>query len=197
MAQPQVITTRALVDRYEALYQKTDYGRTMTVGDRMVIQSMARMKNLYGVKTALDVGCGRGGLIRDLTADGFQVTGTEIVPWLLSHDLKGESVYPYGVEELGAKFEDDSYDVVILKSVLDHLATTALADQAIAQAARIAKVGVIAIVWAPSDHRTLNVKWTVWEKAFQATFRGGVVDLTRERDGTTRICGRKGKPRTE
>lgn len=192
MAGPaKALTTRNVIDRYEVLYRTTDYGRAVSVGDRLIVRRLAWAKTTFGVSTVLEVGCGRGGLVRDLNEKkGLRATGTEIVPYLLAHDLKGDPVYPYGVEDL-SNFGDGSYDVVIFNSVLDHLATPALADKAIVEAVRIAGVGVLAVVCAPSPERTINIPWSRWEKVFQGQFRGGTVDLSREVDGTCLVAGWK------
>lgn len=68
----------------------------------------------------LDASCGRGHLLRELIARGYQAEGTEIAPALLDTDLKGLPVKLKDYESL-RNFGKGYFDVVISNDVLEHL----------------------------------------------------------------------------
>lgn len=70
----------------------------------------------------LDIGCGNGKILFEAISDGWSVKGLELSPFL------GESIGKHlGIEVAIANFldyiplKDESYDVVILRHVLEHL----------------------------------------------------------------------------
>lgn len=76
-----------------------------------------------GVKSCLDVGCGRGHLIENYSVGGIQVTGTEIVESLLRADLGARSVLPLSIAEMVKTRHAKDYDFVAFVDVLPYLAT--------------------------------------------------------------------------
>lgn len=72
--------------------------------------------------SVLDAGCGRGLLIRWLTAIGYSIRGTEIADWLVrpGGDLFGLPVDLVSYSNLNV-YHDNTFDVVISNDVLEHL----------------------------------------------------------------------------
>ncbi len=69
----------------------------------------------------LEVGCGHGGFLFLLQQCGFSVVGTEMSPWVadFARTTFGVDVRAGLVEEQG--FPENSFDVVVLHDVLEHL----------------------------------------------------------------------------
>lgn len=116
-------------------------GYSATPHHRIVMQSMPNFRE-HGVTKILDVGCGRGLLVTELTACGFEVTGTEICPSLLEGDLKKLPVFPYSVGQLGT-FVDGSFDIVMGVSLLSSLRGDDEIQNFLGHASRIASKGLL------------------------------------------------------
>lgn len=74
---------------------------------------------LPGARTALDVGCGAGQILRLAEAAGFGVAGVEIVPHLFRRQLAGFTVALAALPNLPLR--NRSFDVVFAIDVLEHL----------------------------------------------------------------------------
>ena len=90
----------------------------------------------------IDVGCGRGHLLRWLKALGHDVRGTEIADCLLKDDLLGLPVKKLFCSELHT-IPDNSYDVVISNDVIEHLPDEQQVEQAVKDLSRISKKYVL------------------------------------------------------
>jgi len=77
--------------------------------------SFAEMVRDCGPCTYLDVGCGRGEMLRYASSLGLDAYGTEIVPSLL---VPGRVKHAYAHS---LPFEDDSFDYVTSFDVMEHL----------------------------------------------------------------------------
>jgi len=104
---------RSLSELYRRLYRETDYGekdpRARYFVDlvRMYIQKGSRI---------LDVGCGRGILMRELLKEGYQVEGVEITGPLPEHENLVVHYLP--VQSLNGL---EPYDAVIASDTLEHI----------------------------------------------------------------------------
>lgn len=78
--------------------------------------------NVKPGSTILEVGCGRGQLIRWLQAKGYEVEGTEVADWLMKPggDLYGLPVKKMFFSELN-QIPENHYDVVLSNDVIEHL----------------------------------------------------------------------------
>ena len=73
-----------------------------------------------GTGELLDIGCGRGDMLKSLHGAGYSVTGTDISP--LSVDIcKPHPVKISNLEKEALPFNNDSFDYVFSKSVIEHL----------------------------------------------------------------------------
>lgn len=94
---------------YEKAYQKNTY--------RMGHRRLADAERLVGELergTILDVGCGRGELLKIANKMGHRATGLDPVPY-----LKRPNIVTGCAHEL--PFDDDSFDHVVCFDVLEHL----------------------------------------------------------------------------
>lgn len=68
----------------------------------------------------VDLGCGRGDMLRAFDSIGFEVTGIDISPKVKEHcdPLKA---YSLDILKSPLPFDDNSFDIVFSKSVIEHL----------------------------------------------------------------------------
>ena len=65
----------------------------------------------------LDLGCGHGGLVKELSALGVAAYGCEIAPrWEVTNHLRAMQTNPYRIP-----FDDESFDAVVSISVMEHV----------------------------------------------------------------------------
>lgn len=94
--------------------------------------------------SVIDLGCGRGTLLRWLRAKGYKTFGTEIADWLLSPygDLYGLLVKNLSYEQLD-QLQDNTYDIVISNDVIEHIDSEDLVISSLSHMARISKKYVL------------------------------------------------------
>jgi len=71
----------------------------------------------------LDIGCGRGNLLKAFNQLGFECHGIERTEFPGQHDSKAINIYKTSIQE--SKFDDNYFDVIILWHVLEHLSNPA------------------------------------------------------------------------
>ncbi|EKE15373.1 MAG: methyltransferase type 11 [uncultured bacterium] len=69
----------------------------------------------------LDVGLGRGELLRDIKETGFDSVGIDFDEKCVELGLQYAPCYQLDIYDVSQKFEKDSFDVVILSHILEHL----------------------------------------------------------------------------
>ncbi len=123
----------------------------------------ARLARRYGPKQGrvLEVGCGLGHLLGWL-ADRYQVTGVDVNTWAL--DQSRQNV-PQGTfmemtaEDLSA-FEDNSFQIVITKHVVEHLPDP---EKGIAEMSRVLAPGGLLVFATPNlDSQMRKIKKQNW-----------------------------------
>jgi SAM-dependent methyltransferase len=125
---------------------------------RGLARSLARYRE---TNRWLDVGCGRGTLLRAAAAEGWEAVGTEIAPAIV------EAVRARGLDaRLGLTHELDlpsgGFDVVSAIEVLEHVPDP---DAFIGEAARLLRPGGAAYITTPHGRgisaRLLGTRWSV------------------------------------
>lgn len=139
------------------------------------------------VETILEVGCGRGILLRELNAHKFVAVGTEIAPRLFGSSLRDQEVFPYAIDDLSA-FRDGLFDMVISVNVLDHLPTAKDADAALAHFDRLARLGCLVVVNGSSEHQTIRQRNSWWVESVRGRFPG-LLDVREHKSGYACILG--------
>jgi len=126
---------------YDYLYKTPSKGRLWNFFCRRVSFFTDYLKDMPR-GNVLDVGCGRGQLMRVLRSLGYAVEGTEIADCLFADDLLGLSVKQLPCSRLG-EIPSASYDYVICTEVLEHLNDEREVEQAIGNLARISRKHVL------------------------------------------------------
>jgi SAM-dependent methyltransferase len=98
--------------------------------------------NLVTNSSVIDLGCGRGQLIRWLRVLGYVVEGTEIAQCLFEDDLKGLPVQYLFYSQLNI-INSNSFDCVVSNDVLEHLAAVEDIELALSNMVRISKKYVL------------------------------------------------------
>jgi ubiquinone/menaquinone biosynthesis C-methylase UbiE len=119
-----------------------------------------------GVKTILDIGCGRGSVLKCLNMHGFKVTGTEVASDLFKRELAGCEVYPCAISEMPCIFQDNQFDFVLSVDVLDHVAGRDAVLGA-KESWRIASMGVAAVVNGDEEGQLFRESLSMWELIFK------------------------------
>lgn len=97
--------------KYQKLYFHTEYG----MGHRRYNLACKDLKELPIRGSYLDVGCGKGEMLKAAKQMGYApVAGTEVIDSLINEDV-------YSGEPMDLPFDDKSFDVVSLFDVLEHL----------------------------------------------------------------------------
>lgn len=108
----------------------------------------------------LDLGCGFGGLVDELRRQGREAVGID----LLDHQIEaGRRRFPEAdlrlVEDGPLDFPDASFDTVILKDSLHHLAAEGDVEAAMREVARVCRRRVL--VWEPNPSVPLRLGRTI------------------------------------
>ena len=126
-------------EELEKIYQKYD-----TIGTERMTDLNKRsvgyiLKNLYNESsTILDVGCGKGYLLKKLKNSGYQVTGADLF------DDPGNFEFSYmKVNAQKLPFSDKSFDIVISTHTLEHIINI---REAAGELKRVAGKQVIVVV---------------------------------------------------
>lgn len=134
------------IEVYERAYssrERLPYGGA-TRSHKMVLNRVPLLRD-KGILSILEVGCGRGKVLRELIRHGFAVWGTECVAHLLSHELSSLPVYPYMIHEMGS-LPDKSSDMTLAIDVVDHLPSMEDVDLAIGEMFRLARKCVMLVI---------------------------------------------------
>ena len=104
--------------------------------------------NRFGLKPGkkfLEIGCGRGEHLSLFEKQGLDVVGVDMSPTApkLSPTLK---VYTSNVEDAGLPFEDDTFDIVYSKSVIEHFKNP---EKYMSEAIRVLKPGGLFLILVP------------------------------------------------
>ncbi len=169
---------REHVKSFENAYLN-EWRQGVTPHHRIVLRMSPFFKD-RGIKTILDIGCGHGHILTHLSEDGFEVTGTEIVPSLLSGPLKNKKVIPWGVADLDKL--DESFDLVLMTDLLDHLRDVEDVDTALEQADRLANKAIIVTIGGYSNMRTIDEPMTWWADKISGRIGLGVLKMSIKSD---------------
>jgi len=110
---------------------------------------ISQAETLIGGKgRLLDIGVGRGELLRAAHAAHWDITGIEPSSKFASYaeELSGVRIHSEPLEECG--FPDDSFDCVVLGAVLEHLYNP---DQTIGEISRILRPGGAVFIDVPNE----------------------------------------------
>lgn len=115
----------------------------------------------------LEIGCGIGTVVNELTQQGFDIQGTDIANTAIEYGLK-----KYGDIKLAVQpaevlpYDDRSFDKVLSFDLFEHIARI---DQHVAEVARVLKPGGYYLFQTPNKfsniiHETLHHKSLAWRR---------------------------------
>lgn len=170
----------AEVRKYDAVYRLPEY----RMGDA---RRRCAEDNLHSVggfcHSLLDVGCGRGEMVRYAQAHGWRAQGVEAVDYLTD----GQNVLWGHAWDLPVA--DKSFDLVTLFDVIEHILPEDC-DRTLAELARVAKKHLF-ITAANYSSQSLGVElhvnrlpYETWDQIFRAAFPGAAVEWLPRRHGT-------------
>lgn len=97
----------------------------------------------------LDFGCGRGGMVKDLTSLGFDMWGCDNGLFRQGDYRPNARLLEIGVAPYRLPFDDDSFDAVISCSVMEHARNK---EEAFHEIRRILKPGGVMMHFFPSKY---------------------------------------------
>lgn len=170
---------RDWIKEYEEAY-RAGYWSGGTIGHSLALRMIQEMRPRgEGHFSALDIGCGRGLLLDELKAWRGKIIGTEIVPWLFTHDLKRKPALLAAIGEERKFLKDQSFDFVIFCDVLDHVFDKKDIRQALSFAKEKAKVGIVITLGSKSQMRTINWWIDKWEDLIKKIVPEGSIRVFR------------------
>lgn len=124
---------------YERLYLTSQYGLAGSGFTRRAWFCQAIKKHAELGSSIVDVGCGRGLLLRQLKELGYDVKGVE------TEEMLGQfcaGICPWAcakLPDLSSCLADNSVDVVICNDVLEHLESAEVVEQSIVELCRVSR----------------------------------------------------------
>ena len=141
-----------------------------TVAHKLCANMIPAMKDA-GVQTVLDVGCGRGHLLRAYSAAGFTVLGTEIaIPVIKDSDFE---IFPGYISDITDDIIENA-DFIVLCDVLNHIgfSETFKAYELMQKS----KIGGAVAIDINSEYQMHKAEFDDWRKALT-----GFVNIRGER----------------
>ncbi len=89
---------------------------------RMWANRLNRLKRFRSGGSLLDVGCGEGTFLQLVKESGWQISGTELSPYAGKYASNALGSNIFCGEIFDARFSEDSFDVVTMWHVLEHVA---------------------------------------------------------------------------
>ena len=156
-----------IIEEYDVLYRRGDLIRANS-SHKFMLNQIPLIQE-HGCVSIFEIGCGTGIVTRALKNCGFDVVGTECIPYLLNGVLRNLRVYPYMAHELD-EIPSVSFDLVISVNVFDHLIPEDV-DKGLQAAFRIARLGVLTVINGDPILQTIkeNAQW--WVKRFSSHYR--------------------------
>ncbi len=142
------------------------------------LEKLAEEKSV-GEITILDIGAATGRYSVPLAEEGYDVTAVEPVKHNLSRlKAKGSSVKAYQGNALRLKrFEDNSFDVVLLFGPMYHLKSWEEKVQALREAKRVAKTGgIIFVAYIMNEYSVITYAFK--EKHIKEGIKEGMLDAS-------------------
>lgn len=169
---------------YEKKYYRIERSHAWSVGRRDLVLSMLSRLGVPRDAQILDVGCGGGLLVEQLTAEGFRdVRGVDAAPGAVDaarrQGIDGVSLG----DGCATGFDDATFDVVIASDVLEHILDE---GRALHEWQRIVRPGGLVLVYVPafsflwSEHDVVNRHFRRYSRSqLQSVVLGAGFELER------------------
>lgn len=131
--------------------------------DEYALLLMSQLRDLkIGPGRLLDVGAGRGEVLRAARLDGWDALGIETSPTFAARAAaySGAEIIQQPLEECG--FADSSFDAVVLGAVLEHLYNP---DEVVREVARILRPGGAMFVDVPNEGGLFFILGNLYQRA--------------------------------
>lgn len=113
--------------------------KPLTSYPEQLVDYLCTRFNLVNDMTILDNGCGRGEFLEAFERQGLKASGTDA-------DIVSEKIHRVDLNIERLPFDDESFDVVFSKSVIEHLEKT---EMYMSEMGRVLKKGGLLILMAP------------------------------------------------
>lgn len=153
-------------DVYDNLYSSDKYGKVENKNQANWLMS----RNLSGIRTAVDFGCGRGHAVNTLTKLGIKTTGVDFADSLV--DTWGDSTSFINGDVRNTNL-DKTFDLVVCHDVLEHISMEDIDDAMDNLARHTGKLVSLAIanhpdVWNGKELHLIQEGVDWWRKKVEA-----------------------------
>lgn len=132
------------------------------------LEFLTETKILKKSDKILEIGCGIGSIVYQLSGEGYDITGTDISQESIAYGLKkygGIKLQVQPAEKL--EFETNSFDVVLSFDLFEHIAEV---DRHISEVSRVLKDGGFYLFQTPNKYsnmifETLKAKSLMWRRS--------------------------------
>lgn len=116
-----------------------------------------------GSKT-LEIGCGIGSLVSELSSQGYDITGTDISREAIAYGLKKHGDIKLGVQPAEAlSYENESFDIVLSFDLLEHIAQV---DKHVSEVWRVLRPGGYYLFQTPNKYSNVTFQ-ILWKKSLK------------------------------
>jgi ubiquinone/menaquinone biosynthesis C-methylase UbiE len=113
---------------------------------------------------ALEIGCGIGGLVSELSSQGYDVTGTDISREAIAYGLKKYGDIKLEVQPAEAlSYEDESFDFVLSFDLFEHIAQI---DRHVSEVYRVLRPGGYYLLQTPNKYSNVTFQ-ILWKKTLK------------------------------
>lgn len=134
----------------------------------------------------LEIGCGIGSVVAELTTQGYDITGTDISREAIAYGLKkyGDIKLQVQAAEM-LEFEDETFDIVLSFDLFEHIAQV---DRHVSEVFRVLHAGGYYLFQTPNKYsnaifETLSKKSLKWRRAHPSLHTPGQLRRRLSRHG--------------
>jgi SAM-dependent methyltransferase len=171
-----------MIEFYESYYSNDDLV-FHPLNEKRIHEILARVEARVGVGRVLDIGCGSGHLLQAARSRGWQVCGIEISASALQH-LQTLGIDAFAGDLLDAQFPPDSFDLIYLSEVIEHVLTP---RQWLGEIRRILKPKGLLLLTTPNRNSLtrflLGGRWRVFRHDHVNYFTPSFLQRALQREG--------------
>ena len=162
----------SVLANYKKLYENPEFGSRPRRTHKLALSYLQQLRDKH-VMSIVDLGCGRGFLVREFSYHGFTIDGADACYVMLGDDRLRFHVYNVTVNEFDL-IPTQGYDFVLMVDFLDHLDSLELVRASLEHAVRIARKGIGIAVNGDKVLHTIQKDIVWWEECILKSVQGTI-----------------------